>query len=178
MRVEPRLHTYGSTSLYVKRLDYEPPLRFLSGCARTGDVVLDVGANYGVYSLVLAKQVKPTGRVVAFEPGTTALSQLRANLRRNPDLLVEIVPLGLSDTVQARQLFHVGGPPTHSLSGFGHESSEIVNVTTLDTWWSASGISRLDVMKADVEGHEPQVFRGGMATLAANRPIVLFEVKF
>lgn len=176
MRVKPHLHTYGSTSLYIKRLDYEPPLRFLAACTRKGDIVLDVGANYGVYSLVLAGRVAPTGRVVAFEPGSAALAQLRGNLGRNPGLVVEVVPLGLSDTIQARRLFHVGGPPTHSLSGFGNESSEVVNVTTLDVWWSASGISRLDVMKADVEGHEPQVFRGGVATLATRRPMILFEV--
>jgi FkbM family methyltransferase len=176
MRLEPRLHNYGSTSLYVKRLEYEPTLKFLAACTRSGDTVVDVGANYGVYSLVLAGRVAPTGRVIAFEPGRSALSQLRRNLQRNPGLNVETVPLGLSDTIQARTLFHIGGPPTHSLSGFGHESTEPINVTTLDAWWSKAGIRTLDVVKADVEGHEPQVFRGGVTTLASHRPLVLFEV--
>jgi FkbM family methyltransferase len=176
MRLEPRLRNYGSTSLYMKRLDYEPTLRFLADRVRPGDAVLDVGANYGVYSLVLAARIAPSGRVIAFEPGREAFVQLRRNLDRNRGLSVDAIALGLSDTVESRSLYHIGGAPTYSLSGFGGEITEVVNVTTLDAWWPAAGLDHLDVMKVDVEGHEPHVFRGGLATLGATRPLILFEV--
>jgi FkbM family methyltransferase len=176
MKLRPRLYAYGSTSLYMKRLGYEPHLAFVADCVRPGDTVVDIGANYGVYSLVLATRVGRTGRVIAFEPGREALLQLRENVALNHGLNVELVPLALSDHSGEQPLFHIGGPTTHSLSSFGGERTEVVRLTTLDTWEAGADLDRLDFIKVDVEGHEPQVFRGALTTLARYRPFILFEV--
>lgn len=177
MRLAPRLRAYGSTSLYMKRLEYEPELALLARLVRPGDIIVDVGANFGVYSLVLASRLGGRGRVYAFEPGEAALAQLRDNCRRNPKLPVEIFPVALSHAEGDVELFHVGGAPTtFSLGSGGTQEAETVHVTTLDSWAEQSQLAGWDILKIDVEGHEPSVFRGGACSLAMFKPLVMFEV--
>jgi FkbM family methyltransferase len=173
MRLAPYLRHYGSTSLFMKRLEYEPTLRFLATVVGDTDVVFDVGANFGVYSLVLAQRA---ARVFAFEPGTEALAQLRKNVALNPELNVEVVPLGLSSREGRASLAHIGGPPTYSVSD--KIGGEPISVTTLDAWASDAGEREPTLIKVDVEGHEPAVFAGGRTTLELARPLVMFEVSF
>jgi FkbM family methyltransferase len=160
----------------MKRLEYEPELAFLARLIQPGDVLLDIGANVGIYALVCAKRAGAIGRVYAFEPGAEALHALRGNCALNPDLNVEVLPMGLSDSVRSSRLFHLGGPTTFNLSASGAATGELVELTTLDAWIAGAGVSRIDVIKIDVEGHEPAVFAGGRNTLLSTRPLVMFEV--
>lgn len=177
MRLEPHLKAYGSTSLYMKRMEYEPELKVLADLTRPGDVVLDIGANFGVYALTLANRVLPGGSLHAFEPGTEALFQLRHNTEvLNPTLPVSVWPIALSDASKTMALYHIGGPVCFSLAGNGDEDSESVEAFTLDEWVAGQGLRRIDVIKIDVEGHEPKVFAGGLGTLARFRPMIMFEV--
>ena len=178
MRLRPRLRNYGSTALYMKRFEYEPELAFLAGLIQSGDVLLDVGANFGIYALVCAKRTGASGRVYAFEPGAEALHALRVNCALNPDLNVEVLPMGLSDSIRSSRLFHTGGPTTFNLSANGAATGEPVELTTLDAWIVGAGVPRVAVIKIDVEGHEPAVFAGGRNTLLSTRPLVMFEGKF
>jgi len=176
MHLTPRIRHYGSTTLFMRREQYEPTLRFLAELAAPGDTVFDVGANYGVYSLVLAQEVGPAGHVYAFEPGGEARAQLRRNVELNPRLNVEIVPAALSDREGKGTLAHLFGPPTYSLTAaFPGETVELMK---LDTWIARSGASPPSIIKADVEGHEPAVFAGARATIETAKPLVMFEVSF
>lgn len=177
MRLEPQLRAYGSTSLYMKRLEYEPELKVLADLTRAGDVVLDIGANYGVYALTLATRVQPGGSVQAFEPGIEALRQLRHNSEElNAQLPISIWPIALSDEKKTMALYHLGAPTTFTLAGTGDETSESVEALTLDEWVTTQCLDRVDIIKIDVEGHEPKVFTGAHATLTKFRPVIMFEV--
>src|SRR5262249_35898753 len=67
---------------------------------RTGDVVLDVGANIGVFSLVMARWVGETGRVFAFEPAPESLLGLRRHIELNEvSGRIEAIGCAVSDTV-------------------------------------------------------------------------------
>jgi FkbM family methyltransferase len=178
MRLEPHLRAYGSTALYMKRLEYEPQLKVLADRVRPGDTVLDIGANFGVFSLTLASRCG-SGRVHAFEPGQEALAQLRHNTAvLNPNLPITIHPVALSDSSRTAALHHSGGAPvTFSLSEDEAElGEESVQTVTLDQWRAEQGVDRVDVIKIDVEGHEPQALRGGLGLLADQRPDIMFEV--
>jgi FkbM family methyltransferase len=176
MQLRPRIRHYGSTTLYMRRETYEPTLTVLAGLAEDGDTVLDVGANFGVYSLVLAREVGRSGRVFAFEPGEEALAQLRRNLALNSSLNVEVVPAALSDRDGTGSLAHVYGPPTYTIDD--RAPGERVDLVRLDTWMAATGAPPPAIVKVDVEGHEPAVFAGGRSTLEQAKPLVMFEVSF
>src|SRR6267378_465417 len=79
---------------------YDPESsRIIRKFVKPGDVCIDVGANVGAITVLLAKQTGRTGQVLAFEPGPPYLQKLRSNLDLNPGLkgVVTIVNMGLSD---------------------------------------------------------------------------------
>ncbi len=177
LELQPRLQAYGSTSLFMKRELYEPELSFLRNVVHQGDTILDVGANVGVYSLTLAEGAGPSGGVVAFEPAAVSVAQLRRNLELNPHLEVVVEPVALSDAPGQGALFHVGdAPTTFTLGSASGTTCESVFLTTLDAWVMANPLNRIDIIKIDVEGHEPAVLRGGAHVLQRSQPLVMFEV--
>ncbi|MGI9326649.1 MAG: FkbM family methyltransferase [Pseudomonadales bacterium] len=165
--------------IYVFREDYEPELALLERFLQPGAVVVDAGANLGIYTAVTARLVGATGRICAFEPGERAHALLRENLALNGLNQVETFTMALSDRQGETRLYsHPWGPVGFSL-GDGHKASEgfaIVPTTTLDLFAQEHGLDRLDLLKIDVEGAEELVLAGGRELIARTRPVVLFEV--
>ena len=177
MQLEPHIHNFGSTSLFMKRELYEPELRLVDGILRRGDQVLDVGANFGVYTLTSAWRVGPEGGVCAFEPGLQALRSLTRNLALNRVSNVALFPIALSDSDGRALLHHIGGAPsTFSLGGSEAVEADSVPTRSLDSWAEERGMGDVDFVKIDVEGHEPAVLSGGRRLFEQHRPLVLFEV--
>ncbi|MBE9226770.1 FkbM family methyltransferase [Phormidium sp. LEGE 05292] len=147
---------------------------FLHKVIRPGDVFLDVGANCGALTLVAASVISD-GKIYAFEPGVTIRSRLQANIDVNPQLkdCIEVVPLGLGLTKS--QLFY-HEDENYRGNGSLHISYGVpVEIISLDEWVLQENISRIDVIKIDVEGMEYDVLLGGKATLEKFRPLIYFE---
>ena len=142
----------------------------VKGWLRPGMTFLDVGANFGYFTLLAASRVGPSGRVVAVEPSPLAAGRLAENVRANSLSRVEVHQLGLSDTAGSLDLyispaaFH---SPTMSASSGGEPVS--VPVKRLDDCLEEWGVASVDLMKMDVEGHEPFVLRGAPDALASGR---------
>jgi FkbM family methyltransferase len=147
-------------------------------------VVFDVGAHAGQFAKLFAR-LAPQGRVFAFEPSAYARSVLEPALKWNRLDHVEVVPLGLSDS-EGVSVLHTPikrrGGMGFGLAHLGADPSprpvveQTVALTTLDGFFAARGLQRLDFVKADVEGWEAHVLRGGARTLAAHRPTLYLEV--
>jgi FkbM family methyltransferase len=175
MIVPPRLRMAGATNLYVSRDFYDPELRWAAGMLSEGMVVVDGGANIGVYATVAAKMVGVTGRVLAFEPGEQSFAYLARNAEMSEFHNLSVFRLALSDKVEERKLFHIDAAPnSYSLAERGSEF-ELVQTTTLDRIAEEEGLSRLDLIKLDVEGAEELVLRGARRVLEEFAPVVLFE---
>jgi len=139
--------------------------------AEEAEVILDVGANVGVYSLVAAA-VNPAARVYGFEP----LAELYGWYERNCALnSFDIHPhrTALSDEMGVGVMR--GWVLEKGREEPGPEG-EIVRTSRLDALIEAEGISRIDLVKLDVEGHEPDVLAGMGPYLAKYRPSLLIEV--
>jgi len=176
----PADRRYTTVANYLMRDQVEPELAALQRFLGPGDVLVDVGANIGLFSLKGGHLVGEAGLVLAVEPGATSLSRLSDNLALNNLPMVRIVRAALSDHEGEMALFHIplgDDPQAFSLiPGGGQVPSEMVRVTTLDTLVQTHGLTRLDCVKIDVEGAEPMVLAGGRATLERFHPIVIFEV--
>jgi len=147
-------------------------------------VVFDIGAHAGQFTKLFARMA-PQGRVFAFEPSAYARSILKPALAWNRIRNVEIVPMGLSDAdgeLALRTPIKRHGGMGFGLAHFGDEAADrpvmeqTVRLTTLDGFMRAQALRRLDFIKADVEGWEAHVLRGGGATLAAHKPALFLEV--
>jgi FkbM family methyltransferase len=143
---------------------------------RRGMTFVDVGANIGDFSLVAARQVGHSGRVLAVEPHPDNCEQLRRSLSLNGYDHVEVHQVALSSTDGSAQL-HLGDRAAwHTLlQGLDRREAGAIEVTTrtMDALIAQAGNPPVHVMKVDVEGAEMQVLRGAEETLAHNREIVL-----
>ena len=136
-----------------------------------GHVVYDVGANFGIHTLLLSRLVGADGRVYAFEPVPEIADELEGNLRLNDVRNVTVIRQALSDT-QGTARFDRG----HH-AGAGHLSAASgdleVEVTTLDDF--AEEHRPPTLVKVDAEGAESRVLRGGSRVLSSQRPAMLVE---
>ena len=149
---------------------------------KPGMVCIDAGANWGLFTLLMARQCGPTGRVFAFEPATKFLRRLVGHIAVNEVTHVEVVPIALSN-LQGEAVCATEGPPYRSSAridyertNVGFEGDEIVNCTSIDTWWRPREC-KLDFMKIDVDGSEFRLLQGAVETIERHRPIIVIEVE-
>jgi len=134
-----------------------------------GDVVYDVGANVGVYTLLTSVLVGSSGSVVAFEPVPDNLAFLRRHVTLNDLDNVEVVAAAVADT-DGEARFSLGGHPS---VGRLHESGElVVRQVTLDAFFQEPGRRPPAALKIDVEGGELLVLNGARKLLAEHCPTV------
>jgi FkbM family methyltransferase len=139
-------------------------------------VVIDIGANIGMYSYYLSRFViGNSGKCIGFEPRTDIWNRLRKNVRSN-NFVAE--KLAISNRTGSGDLFlHT----SHGLSSlienpeFEGFRSERVSLTTLDSYVNSKNINSIALIKIDVEGHELEVLEGARETIQKYRPIILCE---
>ena len=158
---------------------FEDEIKFLRQLLQPGQRVIDIGANYGVYTLSMARLVGPTGRVWAFEPASTTASLLAASIAANNfcQVVLELsalsstkgtAQLSLNDNSELNALVH-----EHAASG----ETESVDVTTLDACSEAHDWQEIEFLKLDAEGEEANILRGGTRFFATESPLIQYEVK-
>lgn len=145
---------------------------------RANEVCLDVGANIGAISFVLAKQVQPNGQVFAFEPNKVIYDRLTNNINLNKKYqdIIKPINLGLSD--QEGSLLwredenNLGnGGCLNIEQNWGKE----IKVTTIDYFLVKHTINRIDFIKIDVEGMELEVIKGAQQSLISFKPTIYYE---
>jgi FkbM family methyltransferase len=164
--------------LYVFGESYELELGYLAANLRSGMVVVDVGAAYGVYTAVAAKAVGESGLVLAFEPSADAFRVLEKNARLNGLANVRLFRCALADRSGTARLSHHPDPSRNALCAAGEapHGSEEVPLETLDGLVARQGVHRVDVVKIDAEGAEELILSGARSLLSGSRPTVVFEV--
>jgi FkbM family methyltransferase len=141
------------------------------GLISDGDIVVDVGANIGVFTVKAARQT-PKGRVVAVEPAPLNLELLRENVARNGLANTVILDCALSDHEGEGQLFSRGDYALYSMH-IKADLSTSVRITTLDKLFQEQGIRACRLLKIDVEGEEFAVLRGGTQALQVTDQVIM-----
>lgn len=154
---------------------FEHELRFVRAWLRPGMAVVDVGANFGQYTLPCAHLVGPTGRVWSFEPAGLPLACLRQSLESNALTAVTLSEKALSDHAGQARLAIESNPEFCRLTEDG-PAGEMVPVSTLDLELAAAD-HPIDFLKLDAEGGELRILAGGAAFFAAHDPLVMFALQ-
>jgi FkbM family methyltransferase len=163
----------------ARNAPYEPECALLSRFIRGGDLVVDLGVNFGQYAARMARLVGPQGRVVGFEPVPAAFAIAR-RVVRSPQ--VEIHGVAVSDHdgyVEVTLRADDDGVPNFGLSTVTAGASvggQTIRVGScrLDTWFK-DRTQPVAFVKCDIEGHELEALAGGLELIKADRPAMLVE---
>lgn len=167
----------GDTRDFIQRYIYvfgvwEPNLsELLVRHLSPGDVVVDVGANVGYFSLLSARCVGRTGRVIAFEPVPEFAAALRTGAGHNGvSDVIELHEIAVSDTHGSTQLY-VADASNRGMSSTeqvpGYEMSFSVPMAPADSCVDPAYWSRIRLVKVDVEGDEFRALAGMRRLLEA-----------
>lgn len=146
--------------------------RRLSG---PGYIVFDIGANVGDYSALVHRFFAGRCTIHAFEPSAVAFRAMQTALSGMPD--IHLHDIGFSSQSGSATLFsNKQGGGLGSLyqrrleeRGIRMDQREQVRLETLDTFCEKQGITKIDFMKIDAEGHEFEILRGATKLLANHR---------
>ncbi|HEY6249808.1 MAG TPA: FkbM family methyltransferase [Candidatus Angelobacter sp.] len=150
-------------------------IAFLRGVLRPGMRFVDVGANWGLFTLVAAYLVGTSGTVAAMEPDPRIFGRLKANVERNNLKQVQVFEVAIADRDSSLLLAaHDHGGNNWGISRLieGDAADEItLNVSSrqLDPLLDEAGIETIDLLKIDVEGAEDMVLKGMDSGLSSHR---------
>ncbi len=154
--------------------DYEPHVRrFMQESVHAGQVVVDVGANVGCLCFQAARLVGERGRVIAIEPNPDNVQLLFAGIVMNEWANVEVWPCAAWDAPGVMSL--KGGASNTYLVlpaplGEGRAYAQLVRLDE-----ALAHVDRIDLIKIDIEGHEPRAIRGAQGLIERHRPTLLTE---
>jgi hypothetical protein len=148
---------------------------------KDASVILDIGANTGVYALV-AKTINPNSKVFAFEPVNRVYDKLHENIALNSYDIVAIKK-AVSDRSGTAVIYDTNQEHTLSVTvNRNTVNPEIQSVKTeiqivsLDDFVREYDLKNIDLIKIDVEMHEPEVLQGFLNYISIFKPTFLIEI--
>ncbi|MBI4289354.1 MAG: FkbM family methyltransferase [Chloroflexi bacterium] len=140
-----------------------------------GVTVLDLGAQFGYFSVIAARKLKGQGRVYAFEPIPANVGLLEKNLALNGCTNVTIVPkaVGNSPSVVTMKAYEASTShgTLHPLPGMRVKDSIPVECVTIDGFLQGQPV---DIIKMDIEGNEPYALEGMRETVRRSPALIMF----
>jgi FkbM family methyltransferase len=152
---------------------------------RPGSDVVDVGANIGAYTTVMARLVGPAGRVFAFEPLPATADILARTCQHQTNVVIvrEALSDGARDALELRVPFLAGGVPEPALAAADPAARAEDSLPTWKTFRvpvrrlddHLAGFRDISFIKVDVEGHERAFLSGATETIRRFRPVLQLE---
>lgn len=157
----------------------EDELKVMEYYLKSGDNVLDIGANFGLYSFFSSYLVGENGLVISFEPFWLNSNSFIKNLEKNKSKNVNLVKKAVSDNCDGILLKY-----NDKESNLGMVSSYFENATTefmvesitIDEYFLRNKLNALRYIKVDVEGGEYKSLLGMKNTLSTFKPILQIEL--
>lgn len=140
-----------------------------------GGTVLDIGANIGIFTLSAARKVGPHGRVFAIEPIARNVQSLCAGIHGNGLRNVSVFPVAASASAGVVPMLRNANSSNGIVDNHVAPAMADAFAPTQPVHQLLKGIDRLDVIKIDIEGHEPLAWPSIEPLLREHRPVVFTE---
>jgi FkbM family methyltransferase len=155
--------------------------RLINRMLRPGQVAIDIGANVGMHSVIMANRVGPTGHVVVFEPDPHPMGRLRRNMALNGIDWVTTVEAAVSARSETRTFYlhddSIGNFANASLvaANVGKQTASVeMQVVSIDEWMRDNPLPRVDVVKLLAQGEEYNALQGMRGLIERDRPKIFF----
>jgi FkbM family methyltransferase len=162
---------------------YEPLEMYLfNSCIKKDDIVIDAGANVGIYTLNLLSSVGPNGQVHSFEPVPENFKSLSKNLNLSENPKQVILNNNALWNKEETLEFKLAPEHSNNVGSFttgnveGALRSFKCSAITLDSYVKNKNLSKVNAIKMDIEGAEKFALQGGLETIKKFRPIVCMEI--
>ncbi len=161
--IYPKLVTH-SIPFFISEGPYEKEQCKVQG----GDVIIDAGANLGLFSWLFLDTVGKNGHIYMFEPVPSLSKLLTESIEINKtkeEMTVIEAALSNKDGVTSFLI--------EDYTGGSHESSNgdtLIKTSTIDSFVANNSISKINFIKADIEGMEPQLIDGAKETIKRDKP--------
>ncbi len=153
--------------LYLGTWGEEFQTKLFKNMLNEGDVVLDIGSNIGYYGLLASRKAS---QVYCFEPLPNNYNILKRNIQRNNIDNITAVQKGISNEPKKLKFNVIIDGATCCVDGDGAEIT--INTTSVDSFCKGK---KVDVIKMDIEGHEPFGIKGMKKTIKKHRPTLFTE---
>lgn len=178
--IEKNIFAYGLNNGWEKEVTW-----IWVELAKKSNVILDIGANTGIFTM-LSCAVNPKARVFAFEPSKNIFNKLSQNINKNkftPTLLMKAV-----SNQNGIQTFYDFDFEMHTSASLNfekitdmqedskHHVKTDVETVTLDKFCVDNNIDKIDLLKIDVEMHEPEVLEGYQQLIYQHMPVIFIEI--
>ncbi len=171
-----RFHLDNTDAMRLSYCDTEPAsLAFLKTMVRPGDVIVDVGAHIGYYSLAFARLVGDKGHVFAFEPTPASFALLRKNIATNGYRNVTAIRQAVSSRNGYARFYLSDCSALNRMHSSGSHVGEIeVETVRLDDFFRDYD-RPINLVKLDIEGAEPQALCGMEALIQKHRSMAILS---
>jgi FkbM family methyltransferase len=158
---------------------FEDEIKFVRRLLKPGQKAIDIGANYGVFTLSMAQAVGAAGRVWAFEPASSTASLLGESISVNGFAHVVLERSALSNACGSARLSLNENSELNAIvpGNTPSSASETVPVVTLDECMDRHGWRDIEFVKIDAEGQEANILKGGKRFFAELSPLVQYEIR-
>ncbi|MEI7675258.1 MAG: FkbM family methyltransferase [Bacteroidales bacterium] len=179
IRLTLKIDDWIQQNLYFLNQYEEPEILFVEKLLQSGDSIVDVGANIGLYSLVASKLVGKEGKVYAFEPFKINNDHLMKHVQMNKLTNIVIEKTAVSDKIGEIELFldetdfNNGAATAYSES---FTSTEKAPSTSLDNYFQDKKTDKIRFIKIDIEGGEFLALQGMKNLLTKQKPTLLVEI--
>jgi FkbM family methyltransferase len=171
-RITRKVNNFLIHDMYRSMVDHEEDI-VQQFSPKIGDIVIDVGAAFGFYTILASKRVGEQGRVVAIEPQPDSFEMLNKNIKLNK--LTNIVTLNYAVSSRKTTLKLYSSYSTiQERAGQSLQSYIEVSADNLDNLLRQLDIDEVNWVKVDVEGAELEVLKGAVGILSSSRDIALF----
>ena len=153
---------------WIGSFEYEKQEAFARALA-PGDVVYDLGANVGFYSLLSSVLVGNQGQVYSFEPLARNLAYLRKHMEMNRVQNCTVVEAAVA-AVDGHA--HFDPSPDPSMAHLSDQGQDTVRTVKVDTLVESGEIRPPNLMKIDIEGAESAALQGAAGTIERHRPTI------
>jgi len=179
LAVEPDFNSLVTSVLLAESDWFEYEIEFWRDSIEEGMVVIDIGANVGVYTFSAARRVGANGKVIAVEPLPKCIDLLKETCHLNNFSNVLICESAVSNQVGKVKFSTDKKNETNQVLLEEKTPDQVNTITvdalTLDTIPTMYNLEKIDFIKIDAEGHEMQVFHGATEVLKVFKPKIMYE---
>lgn len=179
VKFELQIEDWIQQNIYFLGAYEKAELNLLNSHLSEDSVFVDIGANFGLYSLVASQKITNSGEIICFEPFPKNYAALKKNISLNSKSYIISENIALGDKKDELKLYYQPNEKNLGMvsANFMENSKTIkVDVMSFDEYVKENGVDKIDFIKIDVEGFENQVINGMKKTLELFSPMILIEI--